>query len=112
MHVCTDAVTTGAQRIQRDTGSRSTALSCLISDSLGTFCHVLELREGRRGEGRGGKEKRGEGRGGEGREGEERGEERREGEGRSHTLATHIVQPTERWRGKQRDFGGGDLHKG
>ena len=77
MHVCTDAVTTGAQRIQRDTGSRSTALSCLISDSLGTFCHVLELSEGR-----GGERREGEGRGGKGRGEEGRGGERREGEGR------------------------------
>ena len=41
-----------------DTVHSSTEFSILLSDALGTFCHILKLREG---EGRGG-----EGRGGEG----------------------------------------------
>ena len=51
------------KRIKMDTVHSSTEFSILLSDALGTFCHILKLREG---EGRGGEGRGGEGRGREG----------------------------------------------
>ena len=70
-----------------DTVHSSTEFSILLSDALGTFCHILKLREG---EGRGGEGRGGEGRGGEGRGGERRGEEGRGGEGACNGYSVRI----------------------